>query len=102
MNEKILKSCGENPNKDQIITDVGNDPNFVFENDPLFETKVLYDADGNVVNVNSWVECAHYVEGGWSSSNTSSLIGDKVIFSGLLVVTFIYIILRRAYYAKNK
>ena len=25
--------------------------------------------DGNIVNVNSWIECAHYVNGGWDNIN---------------------------------
>tara|TARA_B100001057_G_C22801166_1_gene931567 strand:+ start:1241 stop:1549 length:309 start_codon:yes stop_codon:yes gene_type:complete len=70
MNENntiIENNCGQSSNNDELI-EIGNDPNFVFENDPTFNTVVLYDLDGNVVNVNSWLECAHYVNGGWTTS----------------------------------
>ena len=43
MNENNLdieKNCGQNFNNEQI-PDIINDPNFVFINDPSFETVVL-------------------------------------------------------------
>ena len=48
----IEKNCGENIDNIQY-SDPGNDPNFVFENDPLFQTLTLYDPEGNIINVNS-------------------------------------------------
>ena len=68
----IEKNCGENIDNIQY-SDPGNDPNFVFENDPLFQTLTLYDPEGNIINVNSWFECAHYVNGGWSSVNVGNM-----------------------------
>ena len=68
----IEQNCGDNIENIQY-SDPGNDPNFVFENDPLFETLTLYNQNGNIINVNSWFECAHYVNGGWSSINYGSL-----------------------------
>ena len=35
------------------------------ENDPEYELVRLFDADGNTVLVNSFLECQHYVKGGW-------------------------------------
>ena len=32
---------------------------------PNFDVVVLFDIEGNIINVNSWIECAHYVSGGW-------------------------------------
>ena len=72
MIEDFENVCGEKPESTELV-DVGNDPNFVFENDPSYQTVVLYDRDGNVVNVNSWIECAHYVNGGWNNVNYKNL-----------------------------
>ena len=70
----VEKSCGSN-NMGLPFPNIGSDPNFIFENDPLFSVVTLYDIDGNVINVNSWVECAHYVNGGWSHIIQSGLEG---------------------------
>ena len=66
-NQNIEANCGIKPSDVQDII-IGNDPNFVFTNDPNFTTTILYDIEGNVINVNSWIECSHYVRGGWSSN----------------------------------
>ena len=98
-NQNIELNCGIKPSDiDDIV--IGNDPNFVFTNDPNFPTKILYDTEGNIVNVNSWIECAHYVRGGWSSSvNFSSIDEEKVFFIGTFLIFFltssIYFYLKR-------
>tara|TARA_Y100001958_G_C21128853_1_gene470772 strand:+ start:319 stop:645 length:327 start_codon:yes stop_codon:yes gene_type:complete len=63
----IEQICGEQVGNISS-SDIQNDPNFIFENDPTFETLVLYSSDGTIINVNSWIECANYVQGGWSNS----------------------------------
>ena len=63
-----------------LISYSPNDPNFIFENDPLFETVILYDTEGNVINVNSWLECAHYVTGGWSLSIDTFINEERYLF----------------------
>ena len=101
MNELISKvenSCGVAP-EDVSYFDPGNDPNFVFTNDPTFETVTLYDIEGNVANMNSWFECAHYVNGGWSSAQIINFQGDKFLFLSLLVVASVTSIL---YFMNNK
>tara|TARA_B100002051_G_C16612301_1_gene573751 strand:+ start:163 stop:480 length:318 start_codon:yes stop_codon:yes gene_type:complete len=100
--EPIESQCGISPD-DTSFRQVESDPNYIFENDPSFETIVLYDSEGNIVNVNSWVECAHYVDGGWSNLSPSTVAGDRIIFSGLVVITILYIVLKKTYflYAKN-
>lgn len=85
----IEESCGKQPENQEFFI-VGNDPNFVFENDPNFETLRLFDIDGNIVNVNSWFECANYVNGGWTL-NYSNFGGDVFFFGvtcGLLLLYF--------------
>ena len=101
MNELISKvedSCGVAP-EDISYFDPGNDPNFVFTNDHTFETVTLYDIEGNVANMNSWFECAHYVNGGWSSAQIIHFQGDKFLFLSLLVVASVTSIL---YFMNNK
>ena len=85
-NKNIETSCGIKPSDLEDII-IGNDPNFVFTNDPSFPTKVLYDSEGNIVNVNSWIECSHYVKGGWSSNlNISSINEEQIFFIATLLI----------------
>tara|TARA_B110000003_G_C16538837_1_gene491850 strand:+ start:389 stop:724 length:336 start_codon:yes stop_codon:yes gene_type:complete len=57
--------CGEIPEDFQQI-EIGNDPNFVFTNDINFDPVQLFDIENNSVFVNSFLECQHYVNGGWN------------------------------------
>ena len=85
-NQNIEANCGIKPSDVQDII-IGNDPNFVFTNDPNFTTTILYDIEGNVINVNSWTECSHYVRGGWSSNiNISTINEEQVFFISTLLV----------------
>ena len=36
--------------------------------------------DGSVINVNSWIECANYVEGGWSNGLISTSNSEMYYF----------------------
>ena len=83
----VKKICGISSDE---LPEIGSDPNFVFTNDPLFDTIVLYSPEGNIINVNSWIECAHYVRGGWSSSvNFSSIDEERVFFIGTFLIFFL-------------
>ena len=92
--DEIINICGEYPDG-FVVADILSDPNFVFENDPLYQTVVLYDSDGNIVNVNSWIECAHYVNGGWDNINYQNFGGDQTIFIGLLFIFSFYFIAKK-------
>ncbi len=81
----IERICGSRP-LDQELVEIGNDPNFIFENDPSFIAIRLFDADGNIINVNSWIECAHYVNGGWSQDNFE--VGGDVLFLSITLFLF--------------
>lgn len=100
----VTESCGIAPDGISYF-DPGNDPNFVFTQDPSFEIVTLYDVEGNIANMNSWFECAHYVNGGWSNAQVLNYQGDKVLFISILVaaaVTSIYYVLDfRKKYAKK-
>ena len=41
---KIEKTCGPKPENQEFFI-VGNDPNYVFENDPNYETLRLFDIE---------------------------------------------------------
>ena len=95
MHKKTEVICGVSdlrPNFEEI----GNNPNFVFENDPNFETIRLFDIEGNVVNVNSWLECANYVNGGWVTNFTNLINYEKNLFY-VLAITSIFLIASNIY-----
>ena len=88
--EVVISLCGPYP-KDYVDLDIASDPNFVFENDINFESVQLFDYDSNSVFVNSFLECAHYVNGGWSNSQIiETFPGDKYIFFAALALTALY------------
>lgn len=86
---KIEELCGLPPN-DYIVKEIGNDPNFIFTPDPKFDVRVLFDSESNSVNVNSYIECKHYVEGGWSfepiRNNELTYQNYIIIFVSLLIL----------------
>ena len=90
MDNKITITCGSSeiiPNFDQI----NSDPNFVFTPDPNFIPKQLFDSSGNIITVNSWLECANYVNGGWGSSFTLESNLPNYLFYILAGAVFIFI-----------
>ena len=94
MNANIKEICGES----EITPDfeaIASNPTFVFEPDETFETLILYNSDGSVINVNSWLECANYVNGGWFSSISDLINYEKRLFFTLIFVTFVYEFIRK-------
>ena len=63
---QIETICGPTPPNYQVLDSLPE--NFIFENDPNFPPTNLYDFLGNGATVNSFTECAHYVQGGWDPS----------------------------------
>lgn len=94
MDKIIKKICGNSTIKFNP-QDIGNDPNFVFNNDPDFETIILYDQEGNIINVNSWLECANYVNGGWTSEVYDLFNGEQYLFFTILFITLGYKVLTK-------
>tara|TARA_B100001109_G_C18856653_1_gene472020 strand:+ start:287 stop:625 length:339 start_codon:yes stop_codon:yes gene_type:complete len=64
LKDYVKKFCGETP-PDFKQVEIQNDSNFIFQNDPNFNSVQLFDVEGNSVFVNSFLECQHYVSGGW-------------------------------------
>lgn len=60
----IVRICGEFPNG-FLKPDIQSNPNYVFLPDPDYVTRKVWDIEGNYVFVNSFIECEHYVSGGW-------------------------------------
>lgn len=60
----IIRICGEYPDG-FLKPDIQSDPNFVFSQDPNYISRKVWDIEGNYVFVNSFLECEHYVSGGW-------------------------------------
>ena len=73
MEKKLIVElyCGRYPSN-HITPDIVSNPNFIFENDPSFIGVQLYDKDENMVTVNSFTECEHYVLGGWDYTRFGS------------------------------
>lgn len=101
MHKKINLICGQSSLKPDFQA-IGNDPNFVFENDPDFQTIRLFDISENIVNVNSWLECAHYVNGGWTDNISDFQNGEKLVFFSLFAFTLILYLLNKKYKLLNK
>lgn len=70
----IGEICGDYP-LGFVKIDFENNPNYIFTNDPEFLTKKLFDIEGNTVLVNSFIECEHYMSGGW---NYSPQVNDTI------------------------
>ena len=52
---------------------------------------LFIDVENNVIHVNSWIECAQYVNGGWTNSQIiETFPGDKYIFFAALTLTALY------------
>ena len=64
MQDIVIRLCGPYPDN-YIKVEIENNPDFVFTPDPLFPTTQLADEEENLVYVNSFTECEHYVMGGW-------------------------------------
>ena len=92
--ETIVKLCGDYPD-DFVSINLGNNPNFVFENDPNYPTVQLYDVEENTVFVNSFIECEHYVSGGWDyspyESNEFSYYVNISVFIVLRIFVYSYL-----------
>ena len=89
---KVVELCGDYP-QDFEKVDFSSNPDFVFENDINFSSKQLFDSEGNTVFVNSFIECEHYVSGGWDYSplkNNEIQLQDITFYVVLflLVVTY--------------
>jgi hypothetical protein len=97
--EEVLNICGIEP-EGFVKIDISSDPNFVFKNDINYAARQLFDGEGNTVFVNSYLECQHYVLGGWNFTplkNSEILLQESLFYivSVLLVFTLFKNIVKR-------
>lgn len=93
MENKIRGICGDGSLSE--LETIGNDPNFVFKKDLDFETVILYNDQGSVINVNSWIECANYVNGGWFDGVYDLINAEKYLFFGSITFLMIYNLIKK-------
>ena len=86
MDKEITEICG-NSDVTPDFEMIGNDPTFIFTPDPSFNVIALFDSAGNTINVNSWLECANYVNGGWSTSISAFSNYEEHLFLILSIVS---------------
>ena len=101
-NKDVIFLCGDYP-ENHITPEIGNDPNYIFLNDPNYEQVRLFDEDGNTVLVNSFIECEHYVLGGWDNSpaqfNEISFHNSlSLIIAGAIIIRYL---LKKIYIRNN-
>jgi len=65
MENDVIQICGPYPDG-FTKGGINSDPNYVFKNDQNFTAVKVSDVDGNSLFVNSFIECEHYVSGGWN------------------------------------
>tara|TARA_B110000008_G_scaffold258460_1_gene277437 strand:+ start:604 stop:999 length:396 start_codon:yes stop_codon:yes gene_type:complete len=91
--ELVVKICGvETYNSENIEIP----ENTIFPVDINFLPVNLYDIEGNVVTTSSWIECRHYVSGGWIYYDMGSQISINSVSlykaSGYLWIIFLPIL----------
>lgn len=86
--KKVIKICGDYPT-DFIKLDIESNPNFIFINDPNYGPVRVWDADANFIFVNSFIECEHYVLGGWDKNP----VQNQEAFSQNLLLASVVLVL---------
>ena len=77
--------------------DIASNPNYVFLNDKNFNTRQLFDAEGSTVFVNSFIECEHYVSGGWDFTPVKNLELDlhNFLLVGVVVTILVQFLIKK-------
>ena len=88
MNNNIYLICGESDLLPELEK-IKSNPNYVFQADPTYTPINLFNEFGDVITVNSWVECANYVNGGWIN-NIVEFINYERYLVWLLVQKYPY------------
>lgn len=101
---EIINLCGEFPINFKEI-DIASNPDFVFENDLGYEAVKLFDSEENTVFVNSFVECHHYVNGGWNfipSQRNESDFHDILIGFSLIIIVLANFVIKKTRFVSNE
>ena len=99
----VSQICGEYPVGFEKL-DIASDPNFVFVPDPNYQSRKVFDADGNSAFVNSFIECEHYVSGGWDKvdfpiAQSEQLLQNYLVL-GIAMFVIVNILINR--FIKNR
>lgn len=91
--------CGIAPEKvdDKFVE---NNPDYIFTADPNFNPVQLFDQEGNSIIVNSWVECVHYINGGWNDT-INPFNGNIFFLKTILIISLTYLVLKIYINKKN-
>ena len=90
--ENVIELCGEYPLGFEKKV-IASDPNFVFEPENGYEPRELFNPEGYAVTVSSFVECEHYVSGGWDSSPLNNKEAELV--GNLLFIVVVVVLLQK-------
>jgi hypothetical protein len=90
-NTKIISICGPSPTN--FIPVNPADSTYVFQNDPTFPALNLYDFFGRGATVNSFQECAYYVQEGWEPFKTT--IFDYLQLFTVISVFFLFYVVNK-------
>lgn len=101
MDKKTIEQiCGPFP-QNFVKPKLDNNPNFIFNNDANYESVNVYDLDGNTATVNSFIECEHYVSGGWDvipEVLAESQIYDYLSFFILIAIGIGFLYFKKDYF----
>jgi len=94
----VKELCGIKLTEESFIS-IDTNGNFIFENDPNYNSVKLTDRFNRTVMVNSYEECEHYVLGGWNRSESMNL---EFYSQYLLLVVIVVTVLKRKYILRLK
>tara|TARA_A100001011_G_C14142215_1_gene770219 strand:+ start:242 stop:544 length:303 start_codon:yes stop_codon:yes gene_type:complete len=94
----VKELCGIKLTEESFIS-FDTNSNFIFENDPNYNSVKLTDKFNRTVMVNSYEECEHYVLGGWNRSESMNL---EFYSQYLLLVLIVVTVLKRKYILRLK
>tara|TARA_B100000902_G_C27303235_1_gene914004 strand:- start:1794 stop:2096 length:303 start_codon:yes stop_codon:yes gene_type:complete len=94
----VKELCGVKSTEESFIT-FGENGDFIFENDPNFESISLTDKFNRTILVNSYEECEHYVLGGWNRSESMNI---EYLSQYLLLVLIVVVVVKRKYLLSYK
>jgi hypothetical protein len=90
----VTELCGAKLTEENFISfDI--DGNFIFENDPNFNSIKLTNKFNRSIMVNSHEECEHYVLGGWDRTETLNV---EYFSQYLLIILLVVAIVKRKFF----
>jgi len=97
-NTEIISICG--PATTNFVPVNPSDSSYVFQNDPTFPALNLYDFLGRGATVNSFQECAYYVQEGWEPFKTT-IFDYLQLFAVISVFILFYVVNKKLKYTES-